>query len=103
MSVAENAGRLADPADLVDVDALIGAYFDERPDPSVEGQRVAFGTSGHRGTSTARTFNEDHVLAITEAICRYRVQRGYGGSLFLARDTQWGRASQPAVGVFYSA
>ena len=87
MSVSEYAGQLADAADLVDVDALIGAYFDERPDPSVDSQRVAFGTSGHRGTSTARTFNEAHVLAITEAICRYRREQGIDGPLFLGRDT----------------
>jgi phosphoglucomutase len=87
MSVSEHAGQLADAADLVDVDALIGAYFDERPDPSVEAQRVAFGTSGHRGTSTARTFNEAHVLAIAEAICRYRREQGIDGPLFLGRDT----------------
>ncbi len=87
MSVSEHAGQLADAADLVDVDALIGAYFDERPDPSEAGQRVAFGTSGHRGTSTARTFNEAHVLAIAEAICRYRKEQGIDGPLFLGRDT----------------
>jgi phosphoglucomutase len=95
MSVSEHAGQLADAADLVDVDALIGAYFDERPDPSVEGQRVAFGTSGHRGTSTARTFNEAHVLAIAEAICRYRKEQGIDGPLFLGRDTH--ALSEPAA------
>jgi phosphoglucomutase len=95
MSVAENAGRLADPADLVDVDALIGAYFDERPDPAEAGQRVAFGTSGHRGTSTARTFNEAHVLAIAEAVCRYRDAQGIDGPLFLGRDTH--ALSEPAA------
>jgi phosphoglucomutase len=95
MSVAENAGRLADPADLVDVDALIGAYFDERPDPAQDGQRVAFGTSGHRGTSTARTFNEAHVLAIAEAVCRYRAEQGIDGPLFLGRDTH--ALSEPAA------
>ena len=95
MSVAENAGRLADPADLVDVDALIGAYFDERPDPAVAGERVSFGTSGHRGSSTARTFNEDHVLAIAEAVCRYRAEQGIDGPLFLGRDTH--ALSEPAA------
>ena len=94
MSVAENAGRLADPADLVDVDALIGAYYDERPDPAQAGQRVAFGTSGHRGTSTARTFNEAHVAAIAEAVCRYRAEQGIDGPLFLGRDTH--ALSEPA-------
>jgi phosphoglucomutase len=94
MSVSENAGRLADPADLVDVDAVIGAYFDERPDPAVAGERVSFGTSGHRGTSTARTFNEAHVLAIAEAVCRLREAQGIDGPLFLGRDTH--ALSEPA-------
>jgi phosphoglucomutase len=87
MSVSEKAGRLPDPADLVDVDALIGAYYDEHPDPADATQRVAFGTSGHRGTSTARTFNEAHVLAVAEAVCRYRAHQGIDGPLYLGRDT----------------
>ena len=65
--------RPADPATLVDVDALIAAYYDRRPDPSDPAQRVAFGTSGHRGSSFRNAFNEAHILATTEAICRYRV------------------------------
>jgi phosphoglucomutase len=95
MSVSEHAGQLSDAADLVDVDALIGAYFDERPDPAQAGQRVAFGTSGHRGTSMARTFNEAHVLAIAEAVWRYREAQGIGGPLFLGRDTH--ALSEPAA------
>jgi phosphoglucomutase len=95
MSVSELAGRLPDPAMLVDVDALIGAYYDERPDPEVPGERVAFGTSGHRGTSTARTFNEAHVLAIAEAVYRYRSANGIDGPLFLGRDTH--ALSEPAA------
>jgi phosphoglucomutase len=95
MSVSEKAGHLADPADLVDVDALIGAYYDERPDPANAAQRVAFGTSGHRGTSTAGTFNEAHVLAIAEAICRYRAAQGIDGPLYLGRDTH--ALSEPAA------
>jgi phosphoglucomutase len=87
VSVSAAAGRLPDPAQLVDVDALIGAYFDERPDPAERSQRVSFGTSGHRGTSTARTFNEAHVLAIAEAVWRYRDGQGIDGPLFLGRDT----------------
>src|SRR5215210_5779680 len=67
---------LADPAQLVDVDALIGAYYDHRPDPEVPEQRVAFGTSGHRGTSRASTFTESHVLAVAEAVCRHRAPHG---------------------------
>jgi phosphoglucomutase len=95
MSVSERAGRLPDPESLVDVDALIGAYYDERPDPAVAGERVAFGTSGHRGTSTARTFNEAHVLAVAEAVCRYRAANGIDGPLFLGRDTH--ALSEPAA------
>jgi phosphoglucomutase len=87
VTVSPVAGTLPDPDQLVDVDALIGAYYDERPDPAEPGQRVAFGTSGHRGTSTARTFNEAHVLAIAEAVCRYRDGQGIDGPLFLGRDT----------------
>jgi phosphoglucomutase len=95
VSVSEHAGRLPDPADLIDVDALVGAYFDERPDPAVTGERVSFGTSGHRGTSTARTFNEAHVLAIAEAVCRLRKAHGIDGPLFLGRDTH--ALSEPAA------
>jgi phosphoglucomutase len=95
MSVSEKAGHLPEPADLVDVDALIGAYYDERPDPSEPTQRVAFGTSGHRGTSTAGTFNEAHVLAVAEAICRYRAEQGIDGPLYLGRDTH--ALSEPAA------
>jgi phosphoglucomutase len=95
MSVSERAGHLPDPATLVDVDALIGAYYDERPDPAVPGERVAFGTSGHRGTSTARTFNEAHVLAVAEAVCRYRQANEIDGPLFLGRDTH--ALSEPAA------
>jgi len=72
---------------LVDIDALIAAYHDRRPDPSDPAQRVAFGTSGHRGSSFRNAFNEAHILATTEAIHRYRVQRGYSGPLFLGEDT----------------
>jgi phosphoglucomutase len=81
------AGKPA-PADrLVDVPRLITAYFSERPDPAVSAQRVAFGTSGHRGTSFELSFNESHVLAITQAICDYRKQHGIDGPLFIGFDT----------------
>jgi phosphoglucomutase len=88
------AGALLDESQLVNVARLIGAYFDERPDPSAPEQRVAFGTSGHRGSSLRATFNEAHVLAITEAICRYRAAQGIGGPLFVGRDTH--ALSEPA-------
>ena len=87
MVLDARAGQPADPATLVDIDALIAAYNDQRPDPSDPAQRVLFGTSGHRGSSFRSSFNEAHILATTEAICRYRVQRGYSGPLFIGRDT----------------
>jgi len=95
MVLDARAGKPADPASLVDVDALIAAYYDRRPDPSDPSQRVAFGTSGHRGSSFRNAFNEAHILATTEAICRYRIQRGYSGPLFLGRDTH--ALSEPAT------
>src|SRR3954469_12890219 len=93
MAVA-NAGRLADASSLVDVDALLSAYYEDQPDPSVDEQRVSFGTSGHRGSSLAGPFNEAHVLAISEAVCRYRDSQGIEGPLFLGRDTHG--LSEPA-------
>ena len=81
------AGQAA-PADvLVDVPRLITAYYSERPDPGVSAQRVAFGTSGHRGISFDLSFNESHVLAISQAICEYRRQKGISGPLFIGFDT----------------
>src|SRR5690348_838515 len=80
---------------LVDVERLTAAYHDERPDPSVAEQRVAFGTSGHRGTSLDATFTEAHILAITEAICRHRKAQGIDGPLFIGRDTH--ALSEPAL------
>jgi phosphoglucomutase len=94
MDVSPQAGRPADPSQLVNVDQLIRAYYDLTPDPTIPGQRVAFGTSGHRGSAFHRAFNEAHILAITEAICRYRQQQGYDGPLFLGRDTH--ALSEPA-------
>ncbi len=91
---SERAGTLPEPSDLIDVDRLLAAYHDERPDPSDPEQRVAFGTSGHRGSSLAATFNEAHVLAISEAVCRYREAEGIDGPLFLGRDTH--ALSEPA-------
>ena len=81
------AGKLAPPALLVDLPKLITAYYTLRPDPSVAAQRVAFGTSGHRGVSFQASFNEAHVLAMTQAICTYRKQQGISGPLFLGFDT----------------
>ena len=75
MAVSERAGKPAEAAMLVDVDRLIDAYYDIHPDPNVPTQAVAFGTSGHRGSSLNGSLNEDHILATTEAICRYRKGR----------------------------
>jgi phosphoglucomutase len=88
------AGKPAPPSLLVDVAGLIKAYFRERPDPSVPGQRVAFGTSGHRGSSLKAGFNEAHILAMTQAICLYRKEQGIDGPLFLGWDTH--ALSEPA-------
>jgi phosphoglucomutase len=81
------AGQPAKAPQLVDVAKLVTAYFSLHPDPAVPAQRVAFGTSGHRGTSFERSFNEAHVLAITQAICLYRRQQGIDGPLFIGIDT----------------
>jgi phosphoglucomutase len=81
------AGKPATPAMLVDVAKLVTAYYADAPDPAVPAQRVAFGTSGHRGTAFKRSFNEDHILAITQAICLYRKGQGTDGPLFLGIDT----------------
>ena len=89
------AGTPADPSTLIDVDALVAAYYDIRPDPSDPAQRVAFGTSGHRGSAFRAAFNEAHILATTEAIWRYRESRGYHGPLFIGRDTH--ALSEPAT------
>jgi phosphoglucomutase len=95
MSVDPRAGTLPEPSDLVDVGRLLSAYGTEQPDPGNPQQRVAFGTSGHRGSSLDGTFNEAHVLAISEAVCRYREAQGIDGPLFLGRDTH--ALSQPAA------
>jgi phosphoglucomutase len=87
MKVSPLAGKPADPSALVNVPKPITAYYAEVPDPSVPAQRVAFGTSGHRGSSLERAFNESHILAITQAICLYRKQQQIDGPLFLGMDT----------------
>src|SRR5215210_1608374 len=88
------AGRLPDPSSLVAVDRLVSAYYQDQPDPSEAEQRVSFGTSGHRGSSLMSSFNEAHVLAISEALCCYRDSQGIDGPLFLGRDTHG--LSEPA-------
>ena len=88
------AGQAALPEDLVDVDALVGAYYDRHPDVDDPDQQVAFGTSGHRGSSLRTAFNEDHILATTQAIVDYRTSQGFDGPLFIGRDTH--ALSEPA-------
>ncbi len=90
----ERAGQPARSEDLVDLAHLVTAYYTRRPDPDVVEQQVAFGTSGHRGSSLATAFNEDHIAATTQAICEYRAQQGIDGPLFIGRDTH--ALSEPA-------
>lgn len=92
--VAKNAGMPATPEDLVDVDALVGAYYDEVPDSNIPEQRVIFGTSGHRGSALKTSFNEAHIVAITQAIAEYRKKAGVTGPLYIGRDTH--ALSEPA-------
>jgi phosphoglucomutase len=87
MEVSPLAGKPADPASLVNVPKLVTAYFTDKPDPSVPEQRVSFGTSGHRGSAFEKSFNEWHILAISQAICLYRKQQKIDGPLFLGMDT----------------
>jgi len=87
MSVHDLAGQPAPASALADIPGLVAAYQTEAPDPSIASQRVSFGTSGHRGSSLNRTFNEAHILATTQAICEYRAQAGTDGPLFLGMDT----------------
>ncbi|MFI5481442.1 phosphoglucomutase (alpha-D-glucose-1,6-bisphosphate-dependent) [Streptomyces rubiginosohelvolus] len=92
--VHERAGHPAQSADLVDVARLVTAYYALQPDPADPAQRVAFGTSGHRGSAFAAAFNEDHIAATTQAICDYRTRQGTDGPLFLGADTH--ALSEPA-------
>ena len=87
MKTSPLAGKLAEPGMLVNVPRLITAYYSERPDPSVRSQRVAFGTSGHRGSAFDKAFNEWHILAMSQAICLYRKHQKIDGPLFLGMDT----------------
>src|SRR3954463_218407 len=88
------AGQPAQPSDLIDVASLVTAYYPLEPAPPEPAQQVAFGTSGHRGSSFDAAFNEPHILATTQAICEYRAAQGYDGPLFVGRDTHG--LSEPA-------
>ncbi len=98
------AGQLAGPEDLVDVAHLVTAYYTGEPDPENPDQQVAFGTSGHRGSSLKTSFNEAHIAATTQAICEYRAAQGFDGPLFIGRDTHglsepaWATALEVLVG-----
>ena len=94
MPAHPDAGKKIDPKRLVGLPRLVASYYTEKPDPSYPGQRVSFGTSGHRGSSLSLSFNEDHILAVTQAICDYRAQAGIDGPLFLGKDTH--ALSEPA-------
>ncbi|HEY5359529.1 MAG TPA: phosphoglucomutase, alpha-D-glucose phosphate-specific, partial [Streptosporangiaceae bacterium] len=88
------AGQPATAEDLVDVPKLVTAYYALHPDPGEVAQRVSFGTSGHRGSALTTTFNEDHIVATTQAICEYRASQGIDGPLYLGWDTH--ALSEPA-------
>ena len=94
MTINPMAGKPAPASMLVNVPRLVSAYYADAPDPAMPDQRVAFGTSGHRGSSFLRSFNEAHILAISQAIVMYRTQQGIGGPLFLGMDTH--ALSEPA-------
>ena len=93
--VSPLAGKLLEPNQLIDVSRLIDAYFSGTPDPADPSQRVRFGTSGHRGSAFANAFNERHVLAMAQAVCRYRQRNGIAGPLFVGIDTH--ALSRPAL------
>jgi phosphoglucomutase len=94
MKVSPNAGKPATPEMLVNIPQLVSAYYNSQPDPSIPSHRVAFGTSGHRGSSFSNSFNENHILAITQAICLYRKAQKIDGPLFMGMDTH--ALSEPA-------
>ena len=95
MPNSSRAGQPAGPADLIDVAAVLDAYYDLHPDPADPAQQVSFGTSGHRGSSLFATFNEDHILATSQAICEYRAGQGIDGPLYLGADSH--ALSEPAT------
>ena len=90
----ERAGQQALASDLVDISKLIASYFDQKPDASLAEQKVVFGTSGHRGSALTTSFNENHILAITQAIVEYRSNQGFGGPIYIGRDSH--ALSEPA-------
>ena len=89
------AGKIADPSKLTNIPRLVTSYFAGKPDPSVAAQRVAFGTSGHRGSAFNNAFNEAHILAISQALCDHRKAAGIDGPLFIGIDTH--ALAEPAL------
>lgn len=94
MAIHPLAGKIAPESMFVDVSALLQAYYEKKPDPGIREQKVSFGTSGHRGSSFKHSFNEAHILAVTQAVCEYRAAQGTNGPLYLGLDTH--ALSQPA-------
>ena len=95
MKIHPFAGKVAPASVLTNIPRLVSAYYTHRPDVSEAGQQVAFGTSGHRGSSLKNSFNEDHILAISQAICEYRTSQNINGQLFMGMDTH--ALSEPAL------
>ncbi|MHC2185264.1 phosphoglucomutase [Rathayibacter agropyri] len=93
--MTDRAGKPAEASDLIDVEALVRAYYEQKPDVSHPAQKVVFGTSGHRGSSFDSAFNEDHIAAVTQAIVEYRTEQGVTGPLFIGADTHG--LSRPAL------
>jgi phosphoglucomutase len=95
MTIHELAGKVAPKTVLANIPRLVSAYYTHRPDVDEPGHRVVFGTSGHRGSSLNNSFNEDHILAISQAICEYRTSQKINGPLFMGMDTH--ALSEPAL------
>ena len=87
MNIHPNAGKKIDPLDLINVDQVVDAYYTNKPDITIDEEKVSFGTSGHRGNSFSNSYNEDHILAICQSICNYRKSMKISGPLFLGKDT----------------
>ena len=87
MNIHPNAGKKIDPLDLINVDQVVDAYYANKPDITIDEEKVSFGTSGHRGNSFSNSYNEDHILAICQSICDYRKSMKISGPLFLGKDT----------------
>ncbi len=87
MALDPLAGQPVPRDRLADIPALVAAYYELVPDPAVDAQRISFGTSGHRGSALEKSFNRNHILAVTQAVCEYRQQAGITGPVFLGRDS----------------